>query len=64
MSSDFFFQMVDARGELAASRVTLENLVRAIEIDSTIQKEVCMKLAKEQIEKISTLLETDINAPA
>ena len=61
MSNDFFFQMVDARGELAASRVTLENLVRAIEIDSTIQKEVCMKLAKEQIEKISTLLSQDIH---
>ena len=60
MSNDFFFQMVDARGELAASRVTLENLVRAIEIDSTIQKEVCMKLAKEQIEKISSMLEAGI----
>jgi hypothetical protein len=61
MSNDFFFEMVDARGELAASRVTLENLVRAIEIDSKIQKDVCVKLAKEQIEKISTLLSQDIH---
>ena len=62
MSNDFFFQMSDARGELAASRVVLENLVRAIEIDSEIQKEVCMKLAKDQIETITVLLETDIHA--
>lgn len=62
MSNDFFFQMSDARGELAASRVVLENLVRAIEIDSEIQKEVCMKLAKDQIETITILLETDIHA--
>jgi len=53
---DYFFEFVDARGELAASRVTLENLVRAIEIDSPTQKEVCLRLAKEQIEAITEQL--------
>mgnify|MGYP001108639837 CR=1 FL=1 len=61
MSNDYFFQMVDARGELAATRVTLENLVRAIEIESPIQTEVSLKLAKEQIEVITTLLEKEIH---
>lgn len=60
MINDYFFQMCDARGELASSRVTIENLVRAIEIDSPIQKEVSVKLAKEQIEKISSMLEKSI----
>jgi hypothetical protein len=62
MSNDYFFQMVDARGELAASRVSLENLIRAIEIDSPIQTEVSLKLAKEQVATITQLLETDIHA--
>ena len=61
MSNDFFFQMVDARGQLAATRVTLESLVRAVEMDSPIQKEVSLKLAKEQIETITTLLEKETN---
>jgi hypothetical protein len=71
--SDYFFKMCDARSELAESRVTIENLVRVIEnrtflssaagLDSyKIQKEVSIKLAKEQIEKISLQLETDIHA--
>jgi len=60
MSDDFFFKMVDARGELAATRVVLQNLVEAIETDSPLQTEVSLKLAKKQIEVIITLLETSI----
>lgn len=56
---DYFFDFVEVRGELAASKVSLENLVRAIEIDSPIQKEVCLRLAKEQIEAITEQLAKD-----
>ena len=54
---DYFFEMCDARGELAGSRVTIENLIRAIEIDSPILKLASLKLAKEQIESINKALE-------
>ena len=54
---DYFFEMCDARGELAGSRATIETLIRAIEIDSPILKLASLKLAKEQIESINKALE-------
>jgi hypothetical protein len=68
MMNDFFFKMVDARGELAASRVALENLVSAIEkspelpVTSQLLLDVAVKLAKEQIETNTKMLESDIYA--
>ena len=54
--NDYFFEMCDTRAELAASRVTIQNLIRAIEIDSPILKLANLKLAKEQIASIDTVL--------
>lgn len=63
---DHFFDLVDARGELAASRVTLENLVRAIETDLPETREflldVSLKLAKEQLVAIQNVLDKDIHS--
>ena len=61
---DYFFDLVGARGELAASRSILENLIRAIETELPITREilldVSLKLAKEQIVVIETLLERKV----
>lgn len=60
---DYFLDFVDARGELAASRVVLQNLVRAIESDLPETREflleVSLKLAKEQIVDIEKVLEKE-----
>lgn len=66
--NDYFFKMVDARAELAASRVSLETLVTAIEqapelrSSSQLLLDVAVKLAKEQIETNTKILEADIHA--
>ena len=61
---DYFFDFVEARGELAASKVSLENLVRAIETDLPETREILMdvslKLAKEQVVVIEKLLEKEV----
>ncbi len=61
--NDYFFELVHARAELAGSRVTIDNLVRAIEADlpetRQILLDVALKLAKEQIESINTVLKKD-----
>jgi len=57
--NDYFFEMCDTRAELAASRVTIQNLIRAIEIDSPILKLANLKLAKEQIASIDTVLKKE-----
>lgn len=62
MINDYFFQVVNARGEIAASNSVLQTLVDAIEGDNEIIKDVAMKLAREQIVTNSALLSTDINA--
>lgn len=63
-NTDHFFDLVDARGELASSRVILENLVRAIETELPVTREilldVSLKIAKEQIVVIETLLERKV----
>jgi hypothetical protein len=60
---DYFFDFVEARGELAASRVVLQNLVRAIESDLPETREflldVSLKLAKEQIVANEKILEKE-----
>jgi len=60
---DYFFDFVEARGELAASRVVLQNLVRAIESDLPETREflldVSLKLAKEQIVANEKVLEKE-----
>ena len=58
---DYFFQAVNARGEIAASNCALKTLVEAIEGDNKILKDVAIKLAREQIVTNSGLLSTDIN---
>jgi len=57
--NDYFFEMCDTRAELAGSRVTIENLIRAIEIDSPILKLASLKLAKQQIESIDNVLKKE-----
>ena len=65
--NDYFFEMCDARAELAGSRVTIETLMNAVEGDPVMMKagkkaimlEVALKLAKEQIESIDTVLKKD-----
>jgi len=62
--NDYFFEMCDARAELAGSRVTIETLMNAVEGDPVMMKagkkaimlEVALKLAKEQIASIDTVL--------
>jgi len=62
--NDYFFEMCDARAELAGSRVTIETLMNAVEGDPVMRKagkhaiglEVALKLAKQQIESIDTVL--------
>ena len=60
---DYFFDFVEVRGELSAARVVLENLVRAIEIEVPITREIMMevslKLAKEQLVAIEKVLEKE-----
>lgn len=60
--NDYFFKMVDARGEISASTVCLQNMVEALESDNDLLKGVVLKLAKEQIETNQTLLSSDIHA--
>jgi len=65
--NDYFFEMCDARAELAGSRVTIETLMNAVEGDPVMRKagkhaimlEVALKLAKEQIESIDTVLKKE-----
>ena len=65
--NDYFFEMCDARAELAGSRVTMETLMNAVEGDPVMMKagkkaimlEVALKLAKEQIASIDTVLKKD-----
>ncbi len=61
---DYFFDFVDTRGELAASRIALENLVRAIETElpetRQILLDVSLNLAKEQIVAIEKVLEKGV----
>jgi hypothetical protein len=63
---DYFFEMCTARGELASSRVALENLVNAIEkspelpVTSQILLDVAVKLAKEQIVANEKVLEEGV----
>ena len=65
--NDYFFEMCDARAELAGSRVTIETLMNAVEGDPVMMKagkkaimlEVALKLAKEQIASIDTVLKKD-----
>ena len=51
--SDYFFEMCAARSELAASKALLEVMVKAIETESEISREIqigaCINIAKEQI---------------
>jgi len=54
---DYFFDYCDARAELAGSRVTIENLVRALEIESPILKLASLKMAKQQLASINKALE-------
>jgi len=62
--NDYFFEMCDTRAELACSRVTIETLMNAVEGDPVMQKagkhaiglQVALKLAKQQIESIDTVL--------
>jgi len=62
--NDYFFEMCDARAELAGSRVTIETLMNAVEGDPVMRKagkhaimlEIALKLAKQQIESIDTVL--------
>jgi len=53
---DYFFDYCDARAELAGSRVTIETLMNAVEGKHAIMLEVALKLAKEQIASIDTVL--------
>jgi len=65
--NDYFFEMLDARAELAGSRVTIETLMNAVEGDPVMRKagkhaiglEVALKIAKKQIENIDTVLKKD-----
>ena len=61
---DYFFDFVEARSELAASKVSLENLVLAIEKELPETRETLMdvylKLAKEQVVVIKKLLEKEV----
>jgi len=54
---DYFLDYCDARAELAGSRVTIENLVRALEIESPILKLASLKMAKQQLASINKALE-------
>jgi len=65
--NDYFFEMVDTRGELASSRVTIETLMNAVEGDPVMRKagkhaiglQVALKLAKQQIESIDNVLKKE-----
>jgi len=65
--NDYFFEMCDAGAELAGSSVTIETLMNAVEGDPVMRKagkhaimlEVALKLAKEQIESIDTVLKKE-----
>ena len=65
--SDYFFEMCAARSELAASKALLEVMVKAIETESEISREIqigaCINIAKEQIVAIESVLDRNPISP-
>lgn len=63
VSNDYFFQLCDTRAQLASCEVVLGNLVESFEesnLDLSIRSEVSLKLAKEQLVVITSLLKKGI----
>ena len=58
--TDYFFPYVDARAQLAGARVVIENYLAALETNSDLQKEVCLKLLSESLEEIKAELEKEV----
>ena len=59
---DYFFDAVDARAQLAASRVTIENLIKCLTEmkDNAIFRNASVQCAEDQLNEINELLEKKI----
>tara|TARA_R110000868_G_scaffold36840_3_gene130350 strand:+ start:697 stop:1293 length:597 start_codon:yes stop_codon:yes gene_type:complete len=62
-STDYFYKMCDARGELAGTKVVLESLIEALEVgDNPIMTAVALSTAKQKIVDINNELSKDIHS--
>lgn len=60
--SDYFFEMCDARAQLAGSRVVIENLIKSLtEMEgNVIFRDVSIQCAEDQLNEINELLNKSI----
>lgn len=59
---DYFFDAVDARAQLAGSRVVIENLIKSLtdKQDNDIFRDVSVSCANDCLKEINELLEKNI----